>query len=70
MTAKEELQEVLDDMPDDASMEALLAEMSIRASLMRAVAQIDRGETLSHEEVKERLYAWLESGGRQKLSRI
>jgi predicted transcriptional regulator len=66
-TAKQELSELLDRMPDDAPMDTLLAEMHFKASVLRGLEQADRGEGISHDEVKERLRAWRTSPGRQKL---
>ncbi len=67
-TAKQELIELLERMPDDAPMDALLAEMHFKASVLRGLEQARRGDIISHDEVKGRLATWLESSGREKLS--
>jgi predicted transcriptional regulator len=67
-TAKQELIELLERLPDDAPMDSLLAEMHFKASVLRGLEEARRGEVVSHEVVKERLDAWLKSSGREKLS--
>ena len=67
-TAKQELSEVLERMPDDAPMETLLAEVRFRASVLRGLADLANGDVVSHEEVKETLNRWRESSGRKKVS--
>lgn len=67
-TAKQELIELLERMPDDAPMDALLSEMHFKASVLRGLEQARGGDVISHDEVKDRLAAWLESSGREKLS--
>ena len=48
-------------------MDALLSEMHFKASVIRGLEQADRGEGMTHDEMKERLSAWRESSGRRKL---
>jgi predicted transcriptional regulator len=67
-TAKQELLELLERLPDNASMDALLAEMHFKASVLRGLEQARRGEGTGHEQVKARLDEWRESSGRRKLS--
>lgn len=66
-TAKQEVLELLERLPDDVSMDTVLAELHFKASVMRGLEQADRGEGISHEELKANLKAWLESSGLQKL---
>ncbi|MEX0750398.1 MAG: hypothetical protein WD359_06270 [Dehalococcoidia bacterium] len=65
-TAKQELRELLEQLPDDAPLEVLILEIQNRASVRRGFDELRRGEGISHEEVKERLRTWRESFGRQK----
>lgn len=62
-SARQELLELLERMPDDAPMDTLLAEMHFKASVLRGLEQAERGEGMSHDEVKERLRAWRTSSG-------
>jgi hypothetical protein len=59
-TAKQEVQELLDSLPEDVSSESILEEMLLLQTLKERVAQVERGETVSHEQVKSR---WLPSTG-------
>jgi|CXWL01.1.fsa_nt_gi predicted transcriptional regulator len=69
-TARRELLELLERLPDDAPMETLLAEMHFKASVLRGLEDSHRGDVVSHEEVRSRLNKWLESSGRERLSGI
>jgi predicted transcriptional regulator len=67
-TARQELMEVLDRLPDDTPMESLLAEFHYRASVLRGLEDARRGDVVDSSEVRSRLNRWLESSGREKLS--
>ena len=67
-TAKQELLEVLERLPDDAPMDTLLAGMHVKASVLRGLADIERGDVIDDAELGERLNRWHESSGRRKLS--
>ena len=69
-TPKREAQELLDGLPDDVSMDTLVAELQFRASVLRGLAQADRGEGISHAELNNRIDAWQKSSGRRKPSKI
>lgn len=67
-SARQELIDLLERLPDDSPMDALLVELHFKASVLRGLEQAERGEGISHEEVKERLRAWRTSSGRQRLT--
>ena len=67
-TAKQEVFDVLERLPDDVSMDTLLVQLHFRATVMRGLDDVRRGDVVSDEEVRERLKKWLESSGREKLS--
>jgi hypothetical protein len=67
-TAKQEALDLLERLPDDVSMDTLLAELHFKASVLRGLEEAMRGEGTSHAEVKKRVRAWRESSGRRKLS--
>jgi hypothetical protein len=68
-TPKQEALELLEQLPDDVSMETLLANLHFKASVRRGLDhEAHRGDGLPHEEVKRRLNVWLESSGLPKLS--
>lgn len=61
--AKQELYDVLDASPDDASLDELLEQIRFKAKLLHTKGQADRGEGVPHEQVVERLDRWLQSLG-------
>jgi predicted transcriptional regulator len=65
---RQELLDVLNQLPEDASIETLLGEIAFKASVMRGLDDARRGDVVSHEEVRTRLNKWLESSGRERLS--
>lgn len=67
-TAKQELIELIEQLPDDPETDALLHEVRFKAGVLRGLAEAERGEGISHEEVEARVAAWLKSSGRRKLS--
>jgi len=58
MTIKEKMLHVISELPDDASVEDATEKLLVLAKIERGLAQADRGETLSHREVKERNKKW------------
>ena len=46
-------------LPDDASIEAIAERVEFLAAIRKGLDQIDRGETVPHEEVKRQLASWL-----------
>ncbi|MEN6627696.1 MAG: hypothetical protein ABFD69_15835 [Candidatus Sumerlaeia bacterium] len=59
MTAKEKVIQTVQQLPDDASIEDVMERLLVLAKIERGLAQADRGETLSHEAVKNRMKKWL-----------
>jgi hypothetical protein len=68
-TAKQELLELLERLPDDVSMDTMLAEMHFKAIVLRGLEDAHRGDVVSQEEVRARLSKLLESSGRERLSK-
>ena len=46
-------------MPADASLEVIAERVEFLAAIRKGVAQIERGETVPHDEVKRQLATWL-----------
>lgn len=67
-TAKQELHDLLERLPDDVSMDAVEYEVRFLASVRRGLDAIERGDVISQDEVEERLKRWRESSGRARLS--
>lgn len=61
-TARQELIELLERLPDDLPMDTLLAEMHFKASVLRGLEEASRGEGISHEAMKRRVADWIQSG--------
>jgi hypothetical protein len=67
-TAKNEAQELLDLLPDDVTMEVILAELSFKARVLHSDEQALRGEGFSQDEVIKKLAKWLDPSGLQTPS--
>ncbi len=59
MSDKQLALESIQRLPDDASLDAIAERLEFLASIRKGLAQIERGETVSHEEVKRQLATWL-----------
>jgi predicted transcriptional regulator len=56
---KEQVIELVTAMPDDATVEDVMEELFFKLQVDDGLAQLDRGEHISHEEVERRLARWL-----------
>ena len=59
MNTKELVIEAIKDLPDDAVVEDAMERLLLLAKIERGIQQADAGETISHDEVKQRLSKWL-----------
>ncbi len=59
-TAKGELLDAVRSLRDDVSLDAGMEELYLLYKIKRGIRQADAGETMSHEEARERLKEWLE----------
>ena len=57
-TAKQMVREVLEQMPDDCSLEDVQYQLYLRQKLDRSRQAAAEGRVVSHAEVKERLSKW------------
>ena len=65
MRAKETVRAVLDQLPDDCSLDDVLYHVSVLQAIERGRADIEAGRTISHEQVAEELRRkWLAPAGR------
>lgn len=67
-TAKQELIELLERLPDDAPIDMLVYEVEFKASVLRGLADVRRGDVIDDAELGERIERWRASSGRKKLS--
>jgi len=56
-------QNILDNMPDDASLDDLMYAMYVRKKIERGLRDIEAGNTVSHTDMKRDIAAWRESIG-------
>ena len=59
MTTKELVIEMIQRMPKDATVTDIMAELYVRQKIDLGLSQLDGGESLSQEEVEQRLSQWL-----------
>ncbi len=59
-TAKDEVRDLLEHLPDDASFEDIQYHLYVRQKIQKGLDAAEQGHTLSHEEVVRRMSRWLE----------
>jgi predicted transcriptional regulator len=63
ISPKQAALKMIEQMPADASLEDIMYELYFRQRVDRGLQELDAGETVSHEEVKQSLVKWLQSSG-------
>jgi predicted transcriptional regulator len=58
-TVKQAVIEMIEHLPDNASVEDIMAELYFRQKVDEGLRQLDAGEGIEHEEAKQRLGKWL-----------
>jgi predicted transcriptional regulator len=56
---KEEVRELLDNLPEDASYEDIQYHIYVRQAIQRGIEAADRGELVEQEEIERRMAKWL-----------
>jgi predicted transcriptional regulator len=59
-SAKDEVRELLENLPDDASLEDIQYHLYVRQKIQRGLAAADEGRTVVHEEVVRRISRFIE----------
>ena len=59
-TAKEEVVEVLSNLPDDATLEEIQYRLYVRQKIKRGIDDIDNARFVSQENVEDRMRRWIE----------
>jgi len=59
MSQKELVLEAIQDLPDDSTIDLIADRVDFIAAIQKGISDIDRGDTVPHEEVKRQLAAWL-----------
>ncbi len=58
-TAKEDVQDLLENLPDEATFDDIEYQSYVLHEIREGIAEADRGELIDHEEVKTRMAKWL-----------
>lgn len=58
VTAKEELGQLIAQLPDDSSYEELVRELAFSVMVRRGLKDSDAGHTISNEEMGHRIRTW------------
>ena len=59
MTNKQIVQDLLNRIPDDASLQDIAYELEFIAAIRQGVAELDNGQCVSAEEIERDLSSWL-----------
>ena len=59
MTAKQAAQEIIQKLPDNASLDEVMHALYLKAKFDRGVREIEAGGGIPHAQAKERLQKWL-----------
>lgn len=59
MTTKEKVINAVRDLPDDASIEDVMERLLFLAKIEKGIQQADAGQTISNEQMKEKMAKWL-----------
>ncbi len=59
-TAKEQVHDLLKQLPEDSSLEDIQYHIYVRQKVQRGLEAAQEGKVIAHEEVKKRMARWLE----------
>ena len=59
MSQKELVLEAIQELPDDVSLDQIADRVEFMAAIQKGIDDIDRGDTIPHEEIKKQLATWL-----------
>ena len=57
-TAKDQVQQVLEILPENASLEDIQYHLHVRQMIEAGIADVEAGRVIPHEEVERRLAKW------------
>lgn len=63
MSDKHEALKIIQALPDDCSIEEILAELFFKKQVDAGLKDIAEGQTITHAELKERIAKWRNSAG-------
>ena len=58
-TAKQEVQQLLEELPDDATLEDIQYHLYVKQKIAQGLADVAAGRVLSQDEVEKRFARWL-----------
>ena len=58
-TAKEQITELVQQLPDDSSYDEIVRELAFHVMIERGLKDSDEGRTISNEEMHARINTWL-----------
>lgn len=58
-TAKAQVQEILETLPEDVSLEDIQYHIYVRQKIQQGIDDVDAGRVIGHDEVRQRLAKWL-----------
>jgi len=58
-TPKQEVQEILDSLPEDATLDEIQYRIYVRQAIDRGLEDIEQGRTLTQEAVEQRMTRWI-----------
>jgi predicted transcriptional regulator len=59
-TAKDEVRDLLKNLPDDSSLEDIQYHLYVRQKIQKGLEAAEEGRTLSHEEAARRMARWID----------
>ena len=59
-TAKDEVRELLENLPDDASLEEIQYHLYVHQKIHKGLEAAEEGRTITHEEAVRRMSRWLD----------
>jgi hypothetical protein len=59
MTTKDQVRQVLDELPEDCTLEDVQYRLYVIEKVTRSLEAADRGEVISQDEMKQRVQSWL-----------
>ena len=58
-TAKESMRKILEHQPEDSSYDELLRELAFKRMIDAGLKDVDEGNTITNEEMKQKISTWL-----------
>jgi len=69
-TAKEEVRDLLEKLPDDASLDDIQYHIYVCQKIQKGLDAAERGDLISQEEAERRMARWLETSGAPRFRRL